>query len=492
MASPLRVPTFSQQLAVVRARLLKYNKDISTVPGSVAGDLLVNSQAESDVQQMALTYYTMVSYSPSELLALKSNTTMLTLIATALNITNDALLAKISDQIDSRAKDFGLTRLAAQKAVGSITLLRVDPPTSNITIPVGKTVKTSAGTDIVTTTEVTMYSSVAASYYNTTYQRYAIEVPAEAVLAGSAGNAPVGTVTRIATPISGFPEVTNLNVITGGTDKETDEALVARILARWQAIGRTTKAGLELSIRDSFPLADLYIATSGDAYAMRGIGRTDIYAKGTVEEVVTEVYTGYNSSLFSDGIRLNKQPAYRLDSVSSGVASMREDTTTALAGSVRAQGTVRFSTPPTFPVTISYARNRNVEDIQAVFNEDDTAPANQQDPTTDLIATQTPLLVKEAPDLPVDYAASITVVPGYIKANVIAAVQVAIASYSATLSIGQTIYLSDVNEIVEGVEGVLRLNGTPTKFAPSTQSGVQNSITPNANAYAVFSSVVIS
>ncbi len=491
MAS-LQVPTFSQQLAVIRARLLKYNRDISTVPGSVAGDIFVSPQAESDVQQTALTYYAMAKQSPSDLLALKTDTNTLTLIATALNITNDALLAKISTDIDTLASNVGLTRLDAQKAQGSVSFLRVDAPTADITVITGKTVKTSAGTDVVTTTDATMYASVAASYYNTSLQRYVLEIPAEAVLSGSAGNAPVGTVTRIATPVSGFPEVTNLNVITGGTDEESDTALVARILLRWQAVGRTTKAGIRASVADSYPLVDTYIAASGDPLAKRGTGRVDVYAKGVTEELVTEVYSGFNSDLFADGIRLNKQPAYRLDSVSSGAAFMWEDTTTVLAGSVQAHGTVRFTGAPTFPVTITYARNRNVEDVQAVFNADDKAPANQQDPTTPFIATQTALLVKEAPDLSVDYSASITTLPGYIRANVIAAVQNAIATYSATLGLGQTVYLSDINEVVEGVPGVLRLNGTPTKFAPSSRSGTLNSVTPDANAYVVLANVVIS
>jgi hypothetical protein len=45
------------------------------------------------------------------------------------------------------------------------------------------------------------------------------------------------------------------------------------------------------------------------------------------------------------------------------------------------------------------------------------------------------------------------------------------------------VFLTDLNEIVEQTEGVLRLTGTPSKFAPTTESGVRSSITPAANQY---------
>jgi hypothetical protein len=54
------------------------------------------------------------------------------------------------------------------------------------------------------------------------------------------------------------------------------------------------------------------------------------------------------------------------------------------------------------------------------------------------------------------------------------------------------VYLSDINEIVEGVAGVLRLTGTPTKFAETSKSGVYNVITPAVNSFVQFTNVVIS
>jgi hypothetical protein len=141
---------------------------------------------------------------------------------------------------------------------------------------------------------------------------------------------------------------------------------------------------------------------------------------------------------------------------------------------------------------VVYTYNRQVDDAQNVFASDDYAPLTQITPTTVAGAIQTTILVKEAPQLLVDYSASITVLPGYTKSLVIADVQTALVAYGATLLIGQIVYQTDLNEIVEGVDGVLRVSGTPTKFAPSTQSGTLNSITPNANAYIVLSNLNIS
>lgn len=64
-----------------------------------------------------------------------------------------------------------------------------------------------------------------------------------AVDAGTAGNAPVGTVLALASPVSGLDsQVQAADGLTGGTDEETDESLKSRLLA---TIQRTPMGGTQ-------------------------------------------------------------------------------------------------------------------------------------------------------------------------------------------------------------------------------------------------------
>jgi uncharacterized phage protein gp47/JayE len=488
----LSIPTYSQQIQKVRQRILENRKDISTLPGSVAGDLFVVPQALSDVQQFAVIYYDSASHSVLDLLALKSDTATLALLATALDVAVSDILTDISSQLDKLGSNVGETRLPPSKAAGTVFFGRIDPPATNITVPIGTIVRSSSGQTYTTTASVTMYAGPgAANYYNPQVSAFVIEAPVEATSAGSAGNTPAGTITSIVTPVAGLPLVTNLGILDGGRDQESDEAFGARILEKWQAVGKTTKAGVIDAVKKNANITDAYLASPGDPLLKRGIGVADLYIKDVTQESVTETFSGYNSDLFSDGIRPSQQPVLSVDSSDSGNPFLQKDTTTVLAGSVRAQDTIRFSTPPTFPVTITYTVNRRVQDAQNVFSAQTNAPFNYQEPLTDLAAIETPILVKQAPTLQVEYTASITVLPGFSKAQVIAQVQNNLATYSSGLALGQTVYLTDINEIVEKTAGVLRLTGTPTKFAPRESSGVLNSITPAKNQYVQLTNINI-
>ena len=69
--------------------------------------------------------------------------------------------------------------------------------------------------------------------------------------------------------------------------------------------------------------------------------------------------------------------------------------------------------------------------------------------------------------------------PATVRNNV----RLALSAFSEALTLGETIYLSDLNEVVEGVPGVLRISGLPIKFAPTGQSGVYPQITTVLNQY---------
>ena len=487
----ISIPTFTQRIQTVRQRILANRKDISTLPGSVAGDLFVVPQALADVQQFAIIYYDSASHSVSDLLALKGNVQTLALLATALSVTVADILTDISNQLDKLGDNIGVTRLQPTKASGTVVLGRPDLLTANITVPVNTVSRSSSGQTYTTTGPVTMYLAQAATYYNPELQQFVITAPAEATVAGSAGNTAAQTVVSLVTPVAGLPQVTNLDVFDGGSDLETDEAYGTRILAKWMATGAVTKDGILENAATYGGVIGSYLASPGNPLANRGVGKADLFIRDVVAMQVTETFSGYNSPLFADGIRPSAQPVVGVVSSSTGSPFLQRDNATALQHSVRAQDTIRFSVAPTFPVTITYLVNKRVQDVQNIYASGKYSPLNYQEPLTDLAAIQTPLLVKEAPTLSVDYTTSITVAPGYSKPQVIADVQANLAAYSSTLVLGQKVYVDDLNKIVENTVGVLRMTGTPVKFSPTTSSGVYNVIVPAANQYVVLTNVNI-
>ncbi len=131
--------------------------------------------------------------------------------------------------LDSWVADFGLTRLAAVAATGSVTFTRFTP-TNAALVPLGTQVKTA---DAMVAFDVTQDATNAT--WNATLNGYlipagqaSVTVPVVAEMAGSSGNVQANTITLISAAISGVDTVTNALAFTNGIDAETDAALRAR------------------------------------------------------------------------------------------------------------------------------------------------------------------------------------------------------------------------------------------------------------------------
>ena len=118
--------------------------------------------------------------------------------------------------LDYRSGEHGLTRKAATKASGQVTITG----SNGTVIAVGSLFATGAGVQFETLAEVTIgeAGSIAADI--------------RAVEAGARGNVPTGAITEIPVSIAGVTAVTNANPTTGGTDQETDAALLERLLEK--------------------------------------------------------------------------------------------------------------------------------------------------------------------------------------------------------------------------------------------------------------------
>lgn len=115
----------------------------------------------------------------------------------------------MGDELASRVNErTGLTRKAATYAIGIVTV------TGTGTINIGDLFETAVGTQF----KATETKVITASGF----------VNIQAVIAGSAGDVPAGTITLFPVTLTGFTSVTNASPTAGGFDAESDADLLQR------------------------------------------------------------------------------------------------------------------------------------------------------------------------------------------------------------------------------------------------------------------------
>ncbi len=172
--------------------------------------------------------------------------------------------------LDSWVADFGLTRLPAVAATGSVTFSRFTP-TNSALVPLGTQVKTADATlafDVTQDTTNTTWNATLNGYLIPASQA-TVTVPVVAEIAGSSGNVQASTITLISAAISGVDTITNALAFSNGIDAETDEALRARfqnyINTRCQATAAavsyavsSVRQGLTWTIQENTTAASIY------------------------------------------------------------------------------------------------------------------------------------------------------------------------------------------------------------------------------------------
>ena len=152
--------------------------------------------------------------------------------------------------VDSFVGDFSLTRLPAVSAGGLVTFGRYFPNQPAL-IPVGAQVKTADGTQTF---------SVVADPGNPFWTLAGILIPAgvasayvvvQAVTTGATGNVAAGTVSLIASALSGVDTVLNTAPFAGGADPEADAALRTRFALYIDSRSRATRAAVIYAIEST-------------------------------------------------------------------------------------------------------------------------------------------------------------------------------------------------------------------------------------------------
>lgn len=180
--------------------------------------------------------------------------------------------------LDNHAAIRGMTRKAATAATGDVTVTG----TAGTVIPAGTTFST------VSLNEDDPAISYSASEEATIPTSGSVTVDVVCTETGTEGNTMANTVIMLASSITGITGVTNPTAMTGGTDEETDEALIARIEEYDKNQG------------------DSYIGNVSDYYrwatSVNGVGNATIIPANNATGLVTIVITDANGDPASEDL----------------------------------------------------------------------------------------------------------------------------------------------------------------------------------------------
>jgi uncharacterized phage protein gp47/JayE len=151
--------------------------------------------------------------------------------------------------LDSWMADYGVTRLPANAATGSVTFSRFTP-TQQAVVPVGAVVQTADGSQ-----QYTVNTDTTNPAYNASLGGYVIAagvssvaVSVTAVTAGTAANVIAGAISSLAQAIPYVDSVANALAFTNGVDAETDSNFRIRFVSYIQSLSKATKAAIGYAI----------------------------------------------------------------------------------------------------------------------------------------------------------------------------------------------------------------------------------------------------
>jgi hypothetical protein len=232
----------------------------------------------------------------------------------------------IPDDLDSLVYNEGLIRWNGVRSRGVATFYKVQPPTVDLTIPSGFPISsiadplTGVSVSYVTTESKTMLSGTPTLYYNSSTNRYELDVAIASLSADISTNTGAGTITVLRRTLPGFEGVTNKASTYRGKSTESNTELATRYLLQVKGNQLGTPDGNKKYILDNFSsVSDVYVVYGNSTYLTReqtDAGAVDIWIRdtSTSSSSFTTFYPGIEQI-----ISVDKQPCLEVTSVTSSV-----------------------------------------------------------------------------------------------------------------------------------------------------------------------------
>lgn len=193
------------------------------------------------------------------------------------------VLRLIENDIERRGRDFGLTRIAAQKANGTVKIFfrNSDP----VSIPVGSKLYTrgtySDPIEFNTTTQVTNQSPA----YDPDQGQYYLNVNVTAAQAGVNGNVIAGAIAVADSSISGVVRCRNANATYNGRNKESIQHYLDR-LRNYLTGTQIPQRGGYIKFAEDNDCVDCKVVMPGDTDCSSRPGRVDLWVQLYEEQII--------------------------------------------------------------------------------------------------------------------------------------------------------------------------------------------------------------
>ena len=437
--------TINDVINQMKAYLAATRPDISTQPGNVITDVVINSPA----QQFGITYQTLAQTQELQSLEFASNMT--------------------TGQLDSFGANYGMVRLLGTVSTSTITfrIRNYNFGSSIINIPIGTVGSTISSTNVpvvtfITSSSLVFFPSLAPSYFNPVSGFYEQSVTIVSTSVGSTNNVGAGTITQLVTLIPGIDAVINTIAATGGTNVESNTVFAQRIVIKLSGNNIGTLNGI-LSLTEAVSgVQQAIVVGPNDPDMIRDQfgGSVDVYIRGQIISSIVD--TPQYFVLGSQNFVLTHQPALSVSSIMGVLGGVGghifiptvdynfvENPNILFSGSTEAESYVQWLSgggaqhPDNATVfTVSYTYDSLVETAQSIFNND----------SNHIVASD--ILVKEAVEAFIGVTENITILPGYVASTVVNNVQTALTNYINGLGLGAIINLSDIVTVTESAAGV--------------------------------------
>ncbi len=382
--------------------------------------------------------------------------------------------AYTDEELTNLAASVGIQRNFGLAATGVVTfrLTNFNVATGDITIAAGSELTTRSNItsnntiSFVTTADRTYIASNASTYFNATTGFYELDAPIKAVTTGTVGNVAAGTITILVTSVPGSPSVTNGVQTSGGTDIESNAALLSRIQQKLAGTAMGTPNGILSFIRQNPNVVASLLVRPGDVELVRDQfgNAADVVIIGEITEQIVEVR---NYVAGSTSYILGRQPVQAIDDavndtiegISGGLAfnfikgthfKVVTDNSSISRGSTRAETEIVFLGSPfpdlNSPFTVTYSINSLVEDLQTSIDSDDNK----------IVGTD--ILIREAARVLIRVGAFIKVFPGFTKADVAAAAADNVETLLNSSTWDSDLDQSDIITAIQNTDGVDSVN----------------------------------
>jgi len=278
--------SFNEIVNSMLSRLKLVQPNLDTKPGTVARDLFVDVQAE----QLEKLHR-----------------------AISLVSKKQSLASATGQDLDRLSRNFSLTRRGGSVSTGTV-VFTISDIVSDISIPDGTIVSSrsgvtfrTVGTFNLSSSEKNMFAANANKMRTSLdlagiSDRYAVEIPVQAVRAGTSGN--VGTMQIVDTSLQENMKVINIGAFSGGSSPEPDSAFRSRILAIFSGSNVGTASGYKNAALDVSGIIDVMVVEPGSTLMLRD--GTEIIEVNDGTSRILNSGTGGKVDLYILGRLLNK------------------------------------------------------------------------------------------------------------------------------------------------------------------------------------------